>query len=61
MHHTLFDTPVINLFFRLLARFLLFCFGWKTIGEKPGQKKYVIIAAPHTSNWDLFFMMLIAL
>jgi 1-acyl-sn-glycerol-3-phosphate acyltransferase len=61
MHLTLFATPVINTLFRLLANILLFCFGWKTMGEKPKEKKYVIIAAPHTSNWDLFFMMLVAL
>jgi len=26
--------------------------GWKIKGEKPIEKKYVILAAPHTSNWD---------
>lgn len=26
--------------------------GWKVKGEKPKEKKYVILAAPHTSNWD---------
>jgi 1-acyl-sn-glycerol-3-phosphate acyltransferase len=26
--------------------------GWKVKGEKPKEKKYIIIAAPHTSNWD---------
>ena len=29
-------------------------FGWKIVGEKPQEKKYVIIVAPHTSNWDFF-------
>lgn len=61
MHLTLFDTPIINILLRLLAKLTLFCFGWKTMGKKPAEKKYVIIAAPHTSNWDLFFMLLIAL
>jgi 1-acyl-sn-glycerol-3-phosphate acyltransferase len=27
-------------------------FGWKVIGEKPDLKKYLIIVAPHTSNFD---------
>jgi len=28
-------------------------FGWKIIGHKPaGLTKYVIVVAPHTSNWD---------
>ena len=28
--------------------------GWKVQGKKPELKKYVIIVAPHTSNWDFF-------
>ncbi len=27
-------------------------FGWRIEGELPNIKKFVIIAAPHTSNWD---------
>jgi len=26
--------------------------GWKTIGPRPKEKKFVFLAAPHTSNWD---------
>lgn len=25
---------------------------WKIIGKKPDYKKFVIVVAPHTSNWD---------
>ena len=28
--------------------------GWKVDGTKPALSKYVIIVAPHTSNWDFF-------
>ena len=28
--------------------------GWKINGKKPDLKKYVIIVAHHTSNWDFF-------
>ena len=40
-----------------LARLILKMGGWKdTIGAPPKDiKKAVIIAAPHTSNWDLIF------
>ncbi|MCB9335971.1 MAG: 1-acyl-sn-glycerol-3-phosphate acyltransferase [Flavobacteriales bacterium] len=39
-----------------IAAFLYKLFGWKTVGEIPKDlHKYVIIAAPHTSNWDFFF------
>ena len=31
--------------------------GWELVGEAPKEKRYVIIAAPHTSNWDLPFML----
>ncbi len=41
-----------------MARFILSSlyklFGWKVEGKKPIEKKYIIIAAPHTSNWDFF-------
>jgi len=37
-------------------RFVLRVFGWKVIGIFPDEiKKAVIIAAPHTSNWDFVF------
>lgn len=32
-------------------------FGWKISGETPCYRKFVLIAAPHTSNWDLPFML----
>ena len=28
--------------------------GWKTEVTVPNLDKYIICAAPHTSNWDLF-------
>lgn len=34
--------------------------GWKMDGERPSLDRYVIIAAPHTSNWDLPFMLAMA-
>ena len=40
-----------------LGRLWLGLFGWKIQGEDPGCRKFVFIAAPHTSNWDLPFML----
>lgn len=37
-----------------ILRSLFKLFGWKVNGHKPDLKKYVIIVAPHTSNWDFF-------
>ncbi len=28
--------------------------GWKIEGKMPTEKKYLIIVAPHSSNWDFF-------
>jgi 1-acyl-sn-glycerol-3-phosphate acyltransferase len=45
---------------RLISRFLLFCLGWRTQGSLGHLQKCVLIAAPHTSNWDLFYTLLMA-
>ena len=34
--------------------------GWQVLGEAPQDKKLVIIAAPHETNWDLTQMLGIA-
>jgi 1-acyl-sn-glycerol-3-phosphate acyltransferase len=34
--------------------------GWKVEGGRPPVDRYVIIAAPHTSNWDMPFMLAFA-
>ena len=45
---------------RWFARKLLTLLGWKIEGEKPLHTSYVLIAAPHTSNWDFPLMILFA-
>jgi 1-acyl-sn-glycerol-3-phosphate acyltransferase len=32
--------------------------GWELVGEVPALDKAVFIAAPHTSNWDGFWLLL---
>jgi 1-acyl-sn-glycerol-3-phosphate acyltransferase len=62
MHRTMFDTPVVSTLLRGFARLLLKLLGWKARGGMPpGVRKCVMIAAPHTSNWDLPFTLLVAL
>lgn len=34
--------------------------SWKLIVQYPPVQKYVLIGAPHTSNWDLLFALLLA-
>jgi len=38
-----------------IARLLLWLGGWTMVGEAPTIHKAVVIAAPHTSNWDAFW------
>lgn len=35
-----------------IAKFILKLLGWKVDVDLPSTKKYMLIAAPHTSNWD---------
>ncbi|MBB3046674.1 1-acyl-sn-glycerol-3-phosphate acyltransferase [Litorivivens lipolytica] len=58
---TIFNTPLISPLLRLLATAGLKLSGWKTVGEAPKLNKYVLIAAPHTSNWDFFPMVSVVL
>jgi 1-acyl-sn-glycerol-3-phosphate acyltransferase len=44
-----------------LASALLKLFGWQAIQGLPKFKKYVLIGAPHTSNWDFILGMTTAL
>lgn len=37
---------------RFLSGFILKLFGWKQVGTFPEGKKFVVVAAPHTSSWD---------
>ena len=41
----------------LLGRFFYALTGWKCVGKSPTRAKYVVIAAPHTSNWDGFHLL----
>ena len=42
----------------LCGRSCLAMVGWRVVGGKPAAARYVLIAAPHTSNWDFVLMML---
>lgn len=59
MHHTIFDTPIINTLMRWFSLAMLRLSGWRIEGQVPTEPKYVLIAAPHTSNWDFPFTLMI--
>lgn len=43
---------------KLITGLCLKAVGWRIVGEAPKASKYVLIAAPHTSNWDLVLMLM---
>jgi 1-acyl-sn-glycerol-3-phosphate acyltransferase len=61
MHLTIFDTPGVNTLLRAASRVFLKLAGWRIEGAlPPGVTKCVLIAAPHTSNWDLPYTLMAA-
>lgn len=59
MHRTIFNTPLINTLMHWLSRLILRLLGWRIEGKAPAVPKYVLIAAPHTSNWDFPFTLMV--
>jgi 1-acyl-sn-glycerol-3-phosphate acyltransferase len=61
MHRTIFDTPGVNTVLRTLSVAFLKAKGWTVEGHLPPEaRKSVFIAAPHTSNWDLPYTLMVA-
>jgi 1-acyl-sn-glycerol-3-phosphate acyltransferase len=60
MKYTIFDTPILRPFLHYLAMAVLKISGWRKEGQVPDFPKFVAISAPHTSNWDLLFALLLA-
>jgi 1-acyl-sn-glycerol-3-phosphate acyltransferase len=46
---------------RLVAELFLRITGWDVEGELPPDRHFVLVAAPHTSNWDLAFLLALSL
>ncbi len=61
MHQTVFSTPIVNTLLRAFSVTYLRLAGWKVSGSLPEQaQKSVFIAAPHPSNWDLPYPLMVA-
>ena len=61
MHRTIFDTPVVNTLLRGFSLAFLKLTGWQVQGALPANgAKCVLIAAPHTSNWDLPYTLMVS-
>jgi 1-acyl-sn-glycerol-3-phosphate acyltransferase len=54
---TIFTTPFLSAILRFLANLILRMTGWRVEGKLPDLPKYILIGAPHTSNWDFLLFL----
>jgi len=54
---TIFNTPLLSKFFQILAGLGMRLAGWKVAGRLPDLPKFILIGAPHTSNWDFILFL----
>lgn len=54
---TIFDTPLLSGMLHFVARFWMRLAGWRVAGQLPEIPKFVLIGAPHTSNWDFVLFL----
>jgi 1-acyl-sn-glycerol-3-phosphate acyltransferase len=57
LNTTIFNTPILSKLFHYITGFFLWVFGWRVEGGLPDMPKYVLIGAPHTSNWDFVLFL----
>ncbi|MBP6207997.1 MAG: lysophospholipid acyltransferase family protein [Anaerolineales bacterium] len=57
MKTTIFNTPIISPLLRFASKSIMRMIGWRVEGSLPDLPKYVIIGAPHTSNWDFLLFL----
>ena len=61
MKRTVFETPLVQPVLRALSVAFLRVTGFRVDGGLPDAPKYVVVAAPHTSNWDVVFLLAMAI
>lgn len=61
LRRTVFSTPIITPCLRLLSILILRLMGWKAVGCPIENARFVLIGAPHTSNWDFPLMIMVVL
>ena len=62
MARTVFESPLLRPTLVAVSRAVLRLAGWRVEGQLPPQaRRCVVIAAPHTSNWDFPYTLMGAL
>lgn len=57
MKTTIFNTPIVSPLLRFISNSIMRLLGWRVDGKLPSLPKYVLIGAPHTSNWDFVLFL----
>lgn len=57
MKKTIFTTPILSPIFRLISNTIMRLVGWRVDGKLPEIPKFIIVGAPHTSNWDFVLFL----
>jgi 1-acyl-sn-glycerol-3-phosphate acyltransferase len=57
MNITIFNTPILSTIFHYYAKFVMQRLGWRVDGKLPDIPKFVLVGAPHTSNWDFVLFL----
>lgn len=61
MRTTVFNTPLLTTLLRGISAGILALMGWRAIGKPIADQRFVLIGAPHTSNWDFPLMLMVVL
>lgn len=61
MRTTVFNTPLLTPLLRGISSGVLALMGWTAIGKPIQDQRFVLIGAPHTSNWDFPLMLMVVL
>src|SRR5678816_3711625 len=57
MKTTIFNAPVLSEIYHYFAKIMMQLAGWHIEGTLPDLPKFVLVGAPHTSNWDFVLFL----
>jgi len=57
MKTTIFNASILSGIYHYFAKTIMRLAGWRVEGELPNLPKFVLIGAPHTSNWDFVLFL----